>query len=159
MTPVGVRLTAMTSDEIAAFREHAVEGYRRQRVEFGGETEAQAREAAERGFAELFPGGEPAPDQFLFVARDPNGERVGVLWVAQRARADQMTTFIYDIEVDPEHQRQGWGRAIMSAAEDWARESGSAQIALNVFGGNTAARRLYSTMGYTERAVTMAKQV
>jgi predicted GNAT family acetyltransferase len=33
------------------------------------------------------------------------------------------------------------------------------QVALNVFGGNAAARSLYSKIGYTERAVIMAKEV
>jgi GNAT superfamily N-acetyltransferase len=159
MTPPGVQLTLMTGHELDEYLLRAVDGYQRQRVEFGGETGAQARAAADRDFAELFPGGEPGPNQFLFIARDPNGERVGVLWVCQRARVDLMTTFVYDIEVDPEHRRQGWGRAIMAAAEDWARESGSVQVALNVFGGNTAARSLYSKIGYTERAVIMAKDV
>jgi GNAT superfamily N-acetyltransferase len=159
MTPAGVQLTPMTPDELDAYLLHAVDGYRRQRVEFGGETDAQARAAAERDFAELFPAGQPGPNQFLFVARDPNDQRVGVLWVAQRARADQMMTFIYDIQVDLYHRRQGWGQAIMAAAEDWARENGSAQVALNVFGGNVAARSLYSKIGYTERAVIMAKEV
>jgi GNAT superfamily N-acetyltransferase len=149
----------MSPDELATYLRHAPEGYRRQRVEFGGETEAQAQAAADRDFAELFPNGKPGPDHFLFVARDEHGDRVGLLWLALRARTDVTTTFIYDIEVDQEHRRQGWGRAIMSAAEDWARENGAHQVALNVFGANTAARALYLSAGYSERAVVMAKDV
>ena len=159
MRPPGVALTPMSPDELAAYLLVAADGYRDQRMEFGGETEAQAQAAADRDFAELFPGGEPAPDQHLFIARDANGDRVGRLWVALRARTDLMTTFVYDIEVDPEHRRQGWGRAIMAAARVLgARERRAADRAERLR-RQIAARALYLSIGYTERAVTMAKDV
>ena len=42
---------------------------------------------------------------------------------------------VYDVEVDEDRRGQGWGRALMTYAEQWARER--AGVGLNVFGGNT----------------------
>jgi ribosomal protein S18 acetylase RimI-like enzyme len=39
------------------------------------------------------------------------------------------------------------------------RRAGHRRIALNVFGGNEAARSLYRSLGYHEAAVTMTKDV
>ena len=47
----------------------------------------------------------------------------------------------------------------MTYAEQWAREQGATEIGLNVFGGNTVARRLYSSLGYDERSVTMSRRL
>ena len=47
----------------------------------------------------------------------------------------------------------------MTYAEQWAREQGAGEIGLNVFGANTAARRLYTSLGYGERSVTMSRRL
>jgi len=49
--------------------------------------------------------------------------------------------------------------AAMLLAESEARQRGLNRIALNVFGGNEAARNLYQSLGYDERAVTMGKMI
>ena len=47
----------------------------------------------------------------------------------------------------------------MTYAEQWAREQGAGEIGLNVFGANTTARRLYTSLGYGERSVTMSRRL
>jgi len=47
----------------------------------------------------------------------------------------------------------------MRLAEDEARALGVSRIELNVFGGNAVARRLYLSMGYAERAISMGKDL
>jgi ribosomal protein S18 acetylase RimI-like enzyme len=47
----------------------------------------------------------------------------------------------------------------MQFAEDEARRRGIDQVALNVFGGNDGARKLYRTLGYAEVAIYMTKSV
>jgi RimJ/RimL family protein N-acetyltransferase len=46
------------------------------------------------------------------------------------------------------HRRRGVGRALMEAAEDWAREVGVHKLELHVFPYNEAAIGLYEEMGY-----------
>jgi ribosomal protein S18 acetylase RimI-like enzyme len=47
----------------------------------------------------------------------------------------------------------------MLLAEEEARRRGIGRVALNVFGGNTVARRLYLSLGYEENAIAMSKSV
>jgi RimJ/RimL family protein N-acetyltransferase len=46
------------------------------------------------------------------------------------------------------HRRQGIGRALMEAAEAWAREVGVRKLELHVFPYNEAALGLYEALGY-----------
>jgi GNAT superfamily N-acetyltransferase len=48
----------------------------------------------------------------------------------------------------PEWRGQGCGRALMAAAEAWAREQGATGLALNVWEFNAGALRFYETLGY-----------
>jgi ribosomal protein S18 acetylase RimI-like enzyme len=55
---------------------------------------------------------------------------------------------ISDIVVASQAEGRGVGRALIAAAEDWARSRGYALMQLNVLVGNTAARSLYEHLGY-----------
>jgi RimJ/RimL family protein N-acetyltransferase len=46
------------------------------------------------------------------------------------------------------HRRQGVGRALLTAAEQWARSAGIRKIELHVFPYNHAALALYESAGY-----------
>jgi RimJ/RimL family protein N-acetyltransferase len=46
------------------------------------------------------------------------------------------------------YRRRGVGRALMQAAEEWAREVGVHKLELHVFPYNDAAIALYEEMGY-----------
>lgn len=50
--------------------------------------------------------------------------------------------------VDPARRGRGIGRALMEAAIDRARMTGARAVSLEVVWGNTAARRLYDSLGF-----------
>ena len=45
-------------------------------------------------------------------------------------------------------RRRGVGRALMTAATDWARDRGAQQLLLTVWAGNEDAERFYAALGY-----------
>lgn len=45
-------------------------------------------------------------------------------------------------------RRRGVGRALMTAATDWARDHGAHQLLLTVWAGNQDAERFYAALGY-----------
>jgi Acetyltransferase (GNAT) family len=56
----------------------------------------------------------------------------------------------------------GAGRALMAAAEDWARDQERARMTLEVFASNAAARAAYARLGYArlgyaEQTLKLAK--
>jgi ribosomal protein S18 acetylase RimI-like enzyme len=59
--------------------------------------------------------------------------------------------WVYYVSVDPDQQRQDFGRGIMSAAEDWLRERGIEKMQLMVRSDNTKVQAFYESLGYGEQ--------
>lgn len=57
---------------------------------------------------------------------------------------------VYYLAVEPEQQGRGFGRAIMTAAEDWLKAKGVWKLNLLVRGGNLSARGFYEALGYAQ---------
>ena len=153
-----VQLVPMNQQEFAAHVENEIRGYAAAHVRAGNwsQTEAPARARAE--FDQLLPKGVATPDHFLYTIRtNPGGERVGILWVAAKRDTQPPSAFIYDIEIDPAHQRRGFASDALRAAEQVAREQGLQKIALHVFGYNVGAIALYEKLGYVTTNRMMEK--
>jgi ribosomal protein S18 acetylase RimI-like enzyme len=68
--------------------------------------------------------------------------------------------WVYYLAVAPSHQRQGIGRMLMVAAEDWLRAEGAPKIQLMVRDDNTDARGFYAALGYAvQPVITMGKRL
>lgn len=66
--------------------------------------------------------------------------------------------WVYYVSVDPDHQRKDYGRAIMTAAEDWLRVRGIEKMQLMVRADNTKVQAFYESLGYGEqKRITYAK--
>ena len=59
--------------------------------------------------------------------------------------------WVYYVAVDPERRQHGFGRAIMSAAEDWLRQAGISKLQLMVRPENTRVQAFYESIGYDEQ--------
>ncbi len=86
---------------------------------------------------------------------------VGCLWVGNGV--DQVSGHrlghIFLLYVAPEHRRRGIGSALVTLAENWARERGDKQISLQVFTTNKPAVNLYEQLGYKNQSVLMVKSL
>src|SRR5262245_30595864 len=68
--------------------------------------------------------------------------------------------WIYYRAVDPEHQRKGFGRALVAEAERVLRAAGCPKINLQVRTGNAAAIDFYRRIGYAvDEVVGMGKRL
>lgn len=143
----------MTAEEFDAWRPGTIADYAAAHVRSGSMEAAAARSAAEAQFAQLLPDGPTTADHQLLIP-ESDGQKVGMLWLHTPADG---RAFVYDIEVDEAMRGRGFGRAIMLAAEECAREHGATAIRLHVFGDNAVARRLYDSLGYAATDVIMAK--
>ena len=96
------------------------------------------------------------PGHHVWVARDEEtGERVGTLWIQVRSSGGRSEAYVCFVEVDEAQRGEGYGRAIMDAGAEAARQLGVASMALNVFEDNTTAYSLYSSLGYRTANRTM----
>jgi ribosomal protein S18 acetylase RimI-like enzyme len=60
---------------------------------------------------------------------------------------------IHDLAVLPQHRGRGVGRALLTAAEEHARERGCCKLTLEVQDDNTRARALYRRFGFEDFVV------
>jgi ribosomal protein S18 acetylase RimI-like enzyme len=152
-------LRPMLPDEFVTYLEWAIDEYAAE-LERNVKTTGEAAEVASRAsFDSHLPDGLATVGHTVLVATDPSdGERVGVLWFGP-STDDPAMAWIYDITVDEDKRRRGWGRAIMRAFEGEARARGFARAGLNVYGDNHVARRLYESLGYVETARQLHKEL
>ena len=73
--------------------------------------------------------------------------------------ASGVSAWVYDISVDADRRGQGLGRELIDALHAAARDLGATSMALNVFGHNTTAIRLYETSGYAVTAQQMRREL
>ena len=151
-----VQLRPMRDEEFADWLPRMRDDYARSMIEEGGVSPESGTEMAAAQTEQLFPGERPSPEQLVFVV-EAEGEAVGELWLADRDDVLGRCLFVYQIFIAGEHRGRGYGKAAMLLAEEEARRRGIPRLALNVFGGNTVARRLYTSLGYVENAVAMSK--
>jgi GNAT superfamily N-acetyltransferase len=88
--------------------------------------------------------------------------RAGTLWVACNesgcvvgflaARKINRVLHIDEVDVAFDHQRRGFGRALLDAATDWARRAGLREITLTTFRDVAFNRNFYAAAGFVEVA-------
>ena len=155
----GLVLRPMTRQEYDSYRARSVQDYAREIAEARGLDAADAVATAEGEFAELLPDGPASPGMHLWTAVTGAGEVVGLGWLELRRRASGVSAWVYDVHLDADRRGQGLGRQLMEALHERARELGATTIALNVFGHNTAAIRLYDSLGYAVTAQQMRRDL
>jgi ribosomal protein S18 acetylase RimI-like enzyme len=101
-------------------------------------------------------------DGCIFVAA--SGPRViGLVCVWARVPPDGPDdvphdhAYLSDLAVLGAHRRAGIGRALLERAEAFARERGATTLRVGVRSRNTAARQLYTSAGFAESRVELAK--
>lgn len=118
----------------------------------------EADKNIERNRAHLMNGDRPSPGQHILdVIND--GAVVGTLWLGHLPSQGPDEWFVYDIVIDETLRGTGLGRATMIAAEKFVTSHSGKRLALNVFGPNTVARRLYESLDYQVMSVSMFKDL
>ena len=151
-----VDLRPMTTEEYDAWVPAAIADYAAQHVAAGSRPAETSLELARTEFAELLPEG-PQTDQHHLLVAESDGERVGLVWL--RIPSSGEAAFVFDVEVQTQQRGKGFGRAIMLAAECYARDRGATALRLHVFGSNTVARSLYESLGYETTNANMSKSL
>jgi hypothetical protein len=86
------------------------------------------------------------------------GRKDGDLVASVLVGHDGHRGWVYYVTVDPDHRFKGYGRAIMTSAEDWLRARGIEKLQLMVRGDNAKVHAFYESLGYYDQErVTFAK--
>ncbi|MDQ3516834.1 MAG: GNAT family N-acetyltransferase [Gemmatimonadota bacterium] len=101
----------------------------------------------------------PPAGSAVLVAEDAEGQPLGFIHL--ETKTDYFTEeehgHVSDLVVASSAEHRGVGRALMAAAEEWARGLGFRLLTLNVFDTNHGARKLYDRLGYQPDTMKMVK--
>jgi aminoglycoside 6'-N-acetyltransferase I len=93
-------------------------------------------------------------DAEVFVIERPNGLLAGFVEAGTRPYADGCDSspvgYIEAWFVDPDMRRRGYGSALLSAAEEWARSRGYREMASDALLDNDISYRAHLQSGYQE---------
>ena len=149
----------MRAEAYAAYLESSVAGYAEDNIAAGRWPRQGAVERSRASYLELLPHGLATPDNYLYeIMADEGGPVVGVIWFAVEMRHGVRTAFVYDLEIESAHRRQGHARRAFLALEALVAGLGLDSIGLHVFGQNHAAQALYSQLGYVVTGINMVKR-
>jgi aminoglycoside 6'-N-acetyltransferase I len=100
------------------------------------------------------------------IVAEVEGHVVGFIEVGLRSHADGCDTrypvgFIEGWYVQPEYQRRSVGRALMAAAEEWARAQGARELGSDTWIDNEPSQRAHEALGFevVDRCVNFRKSL
>lgn len=98
---------------------------------------------------------EPAERGQVFVAKDPHGKMCGFIELSvRRDWVEGSTTspvaYVEGWLVHPDSRKKGIGKALLAAAETWARDAGYTEIASDTLIDNQDSIAAHQACGYTE---------
>lgn len=152
-------LRPMSDLEFSTWLAQAVPAYAADKVASGQWAADTALDLSKKEHEQLLPQGLLTADNYLYCIVDAVGSVVGMLWFAVQTKFNARVAYVFDIDVWPDHQRQGHGTRAFQALESEVQRLGLAGIALHVFGHNTGAQALYAKLGFQPTNISLYKAV
>jgi aminoglycoside 6'-N-acetyltransferase I len=116
--------------------------------------------------AAILSGSPPSTLPLALIVAEIGSDVVGFIEVGLRSHADGCDTrcpvgFIEGWYVDPFHRGRALGRALMTAAEAWARSHGARELASDTWADNEPSQRAHIALGFeiVDRCVNFRKSI
>jgi GNAT superfamily N-acetyltransferase len=155
---MSVTLEPMSAERYVSWKAALIASYAEEKVRAGNWPEEGSLERSAAECAKELPDGLDSVGHDIFIGT-VDGQEIGFLWLFTNPELSPPETFIFDIEVDAEHQGKGYGRGLLEAGERWCIGRGVTAMKLHVFGFNTTAIKLYETSGYEITNLNMTKRL
>jgi GNAT superfamily N-acetyltransferase len=100
----------------------------------------------------------PQSTMLVAEAEAEHGAPLGFVSIAHHVNfTGETQAYIGELAVREDAEGQGVGRALVHAAESWAREQGYTLVVLDTGAANPRARAFYQRLGYREESVRLTK--
>jgi ribosomal protein S18 acetylase RimI-like enzyme len=143
----GWRARPMREEEYDPWLAEELIGYADDVSGSGLATPAAAAEQSEAAYRELLPDRLASPGYTWWtIETEDSGNPVAWIWLAHGRYSG--LSFVYSVSVAPQERGRGYGKAAMLVGEAASLAAGDRFLALNVFGHNHVAMRLYDRLGY-----------
>ncbi|MCS1351496.1 N-acetyltransferase [Mechercharimyces sp. CAU 1602] len=154
-----INLVRMNEEQFSSFFEETVREYAEEYVKEGRWTPSESIERATKEANELLPKGIQTNGHFLCSLHHEVVGIIGTLWYAVKTNMDEISAFIYSIQINEEFQGKGYGKQALIALETELAPMNVSSIGLHVFGHNKRAHQLYTKMGYIPTSIKMKKHL
>ncbi|MRI32489.1 GNAT family N-acetyltransferase [Endozoicomonas sp. OPT23] len=155
-----VLLKAMDQQSFSDYLEMAIPSYARDNIDSGRWDTSEATERSIKAHESLLPEGLETKDNYLFdIIEQEDQQNVGHIWVKIEDNIRTRSAFIYDIEIYESHRRKGHAKAALTSIEAKVADMGATSLGLHVFNHNSAALKLYNSIGYQTVSHNMQKPV
>jgi ribosomal protein S18 acetylase RimI-like enzyme len=155
-----IDLVPMDEEAFCAYLATSIPEYAQENSRTGRWSPDVALQRAEEEYHQLVPDGLASQGQYFFCIKDTTqGTDVGILWFGIQERGGKRGAFVYDIKIDEQFRRHGYGEQAFLAMEEKVRALGLYTIGLHVFGHNYGARAMYEKLGYAATNIMMSKKL
>lgn len=148
-----IKLRQMSDEEFKRYLPTNMDDYARSRVMTDFETLEEAKKNSQAQLDELLPQGMETHGHHFFCICDQEGRNVGYAWL--KVDSKKRIAWLYDIVIQSERRRKGYGRYAMQELMSKAKELGARVFWLNVMGHNQPAQKLYQSLGMNTAAIHM----
>lgn len=153
-----VHLSPMTEVDFSDYLAWAIKDFAKDKVDAGNWQAEEALEKSKLSFEGFLPEGINTENHYLFSIFK-GVEKVGMIWFFADYGSVKARAFIYDFLIEENFRRQGLGKQALLALEEEVKALDIFEMALHVFGHNTAAKNLYEQLGYGVTNISMAKKL
>ncbi|GEP24562.1 GNAT family N-acetyltransferase [Lentilactobacillus diolivorans] len=152
-----LKLVKMTAEMFKKYQATAVKAYAAEKVKAGTWQKDEALQRSQLAFQSLLPDGFSSKNNYFYMIQN-NTQPVGMVWLAQyHENSDK--AFIYDIQIYPDFQNQGFGTQALKLIATQAKALGFKSMGLHVFGHNKRAIHVYEKSGFQPTDISMEKDL
>ncbi len=98
-------------------------------------------------------------DLLMLLAKTPEGEIIGMHWVALSEKHEEKVAHIHSLWVSEEHREQGIGKELKRLGERWAKQNGATMMITGVFHNNQNMIEFNMKIGFKAQQVEMTKKL
>mgnify|MGYP000872496672 CR=1 FL=1 len=152
-------LDSMTKGEFSFWMPRCQKAYAQDKMRANQYSEEEAKAIAAEDLARLLPKALETENHYFFSAKNEAGTILGYAWLWIRGAESRREAFVCDVIIEPEFRGYGHGRKLMELIEAEAQKRGATRIGLHVFGFNSRAINLYSSLGFETTDLVMEKPI
>lgn len=141
-----IEFSKLTADVFDIYKDWSVKSYENHLKKSGEVKKGTEYAEAKAEFEDVYPDGADTKDTWLYIAKNENGESVGV-YGYQKSPYSAGTAFVTEVVTKEEFRGKGYAKSALAALQADAKQKGFAKMALNVF-KHSPAYTMYVKSGF-----------
>ncbi len=145
---VYVEFIRMSDEEFRKFSKWSVRSYAKHLIKSGAQKSyIKAYFTSRSEFSDVFPEGAKTSDNYLYVVKNNNNDKIGVIGY-QNSPFEDNAAFVIENVIKEEFRGKGYGKSALLKLQEDAKQKGFSKMVLNAFKYNTVSYNMYEKCGF-----------